>query len=263
MLKEIFKGLAFLIKKPFLILISLIFLIVNSIMLFVLFDYWIELLLFFIIPPLDFSFELIPFYLIAMYPIELFAVFFMSLVSLTLFNWIFNSIAISLIEEKPSIKSSIEAFKNLPKHIGIALFYLIAGLLYFASFFLMLWIASQPGLNFFLILLILLIFVLTLIAFIVSYKLLFIPVALVFESNAKKAIQKSWNFTSKNFFNGLSLFLILFLFYYLLIQIGFNLTELIFDELIADILFLLINAIGLTYLLITLTEFFHEKNKKF
>jgi hypothetical protein len=261
MLEELFKGISFLIKKPFLVLISLIFLIVNSIMLFALFDYWIELILFFIIPPVEFSFDLIPFYLIASYPIELLAVFFMSLVSLTLFNWIFNSIAISLIEEKPSLKSSLEAFKNLPKHFGIALFYLIAGLIYFTSFFLILWIASQPGLSVFLIFLILLIFLLTLIAFIVSYKLLFIPITLVFESNAKKAIQKSWNFTSKNFFNGLSLFFILFLFYYLLIQIGFNLTELIPDELIADILFLLINAIGLTYLLITLTEFFNKKNK--
>ncbi len=261
MFKTLFKGFHFLVSKPFLVLVSMIFLLLTSSVTFLLADYWINLILFFILPPSGFSFEVIPFYLIARYPLELIAVSFIILVSLISFNWLFNSIAISLINETPSVKATIESVKHWQKHLGIAFFYFIFGLLYFIAFFLLVWISSQPGLSILFLILLILIFGFGLIGLVILFKILFTPIALVFESNGKKAIKKSWRFASNHFVTGVALFFIVFLIYFIIAQIGLILSDLVANELVSNLVFLLINAIGLTYALVTLTEFFNRKQK--
>ncbi|MBN2127223.1 MAG: glycerophosphoryl diester phosphodiesterase membrane domain-containing protein [Candidatus Diapherotrites archaeon] len=261
MFKALFNGFHFLLKKPFLVLLSMIFLLATASIAFLLADYWIELILFFILPPAEVSFEILPFYFIAVYPLEITAILFIMFISLFLFNWLFNSIAVSLINETPSVKASFDSLKNWKKHLGLSVFYFIAGLLFFTAFFLLLWFASQPGLSILFIILVILILLLTLFGFIFGFRFIFIPIAMAFEENTKKAIQKSWHFTSKNFIKSIALFFIVFLIYFMTSEIALYLSDLIPEELISNLVFLVISSIGLTYALITLTEFFHRTHK--
>ncbi|MFH1588427.1 MAG: hypothetical protein ABIA76_03765 [Candidatus Diapherotrites archaeon] len=259
MFKSLQAGLTELIKRPLLVLLSAFFFVIQFLALWLVLDSFLELFVFFLFPAVDLSFEFIPFFLLMNYPFELFALLLQLLFSLFLFSWLYNSMAIALIEDIPSIKAVINSLDLWKKHLGLGIFYFCTALIYFTALFLLLWIASAFDSELLFLFFLILFFALGFFGLLIAYKFVFIPVALVREPNAKKAIQLSWKFTSKQFFTGIALFLIVFMVFYLISGIGYELSLLVEDELISSIVFILLNSVGLTYALLVLIEFFEKK----
>ena len=261
MIDSLVNSFKIMIKKPIVLIVAIVAVLIQSLFLFFAFGPIIEMLIdvMFLnfVPDQGLA---SPVQFVAMHPIGTLAVFGMLAITAiisTMAMFIYSRYVKDTAEGSGSGGRAVKySFSNLGKIIGLMFFFCIL----FLGLGIVMWVLMLLALGPYLIVPIIL-FLLMLFAFYLAIKLAFaIPIMAMDELPIREALKKSWEFSAKNLWGIIALFVAIGIILMLINGIGANIIEGFFvSDIVAFIIFVIFSAITFAYSHVALPLYYLKK----
>lgn len=188
--------------------------------------------------------------------IPLLLAFFASAILIVLANFFYANYAKELLGKKASIgKAFSKTIGQAGKAIGLLVFFGILALFILAIFWFLAVAIETIG-----IIALILTLVFAILAFYFIIKISFtIPILAIEEEKIKTAIGKSWEFSSKRFWQVLLFLIIVAIISAIIIEIGSALSDAVIDDLLSIIVFAIFWAIAMAFSGFAMANYYLEK----